>query len=224
MSRKTYGQEMQQVKDEILFLGSMVEDIVMESVKALKDNDLDRSRQVLADDLLINKKRFEIESAILILMATQQPIAGDLRALTASLGICTELERMGDYAKGIATVNLRTDGLSMPFLLHEIQSMAEKTVDMLHRALSTFVEEDIQAAENLIQYDNVIDDCYARIYSEALNNVIQDPRNIERANYVIWVAHHLERLGDRATNICERVIYTVTGEHLVLTRPQILDV
>ena len=224
MSRKTYGQEMQQVKDEILFLGSMVEDIVMESVKALKDNDLDRSRQVLADDLLINKKRFEIESTILILMATQQSIAGDLRALTASLGICTELERMGDYAKGIATVNLRTDGLSMPFLLHEIQSMAEKTVDMLHRALSTFVEEDIQAAENLIQYDNVIDDCYARIYSEALNNVIQDPRNIERANYVIWVAHHLERLGDRATNICERVIYTVTGEHLVLTRPQILDV
>lgn len=224
MSRKTYGQEMQQVKDEILFLGSMVEDIVMESVKALKDNDLDRSRQVLADDLLINKKRFEIESTILILMATQQSIAGDLRALTASLGICTELERMGDYAKGIATVNLRTDGLSMPFLLHEIQSMAEKTVDLLHRALSTFVEEDIQAAENLIQYDNVIDDCYARIYSEALNNVIQDPRNIERANYVIWVAHHLERLGDRATNICERVIYTVTGEHLVLTRPQILDV
>jgi phosphate transport system protein len=126
MSRKTYGQEMQQVKDEILFLGSMVEDIVMESVKALKDNDLDRSRQVLADDLLINKKRFEIESTILILMATQQPIAGDLRALTASLGICTELERMGDYAKGIATVNLRTDGLSMPFLLREIQSMAEK--------------------------------------------------------------------------------------------------
>lgn len=211
MSRKTYGQEMQQVKDEILFLGSMVEDIVMESVKAIKDNDLDRSRQVLADDLLINKKRFEIESTILILMATQQPIAGDLRALTASLGICTELERMGDYVKGIATVNLRTDGLSMPFLLHEIQSMAEKTVDMLHRALSTFVEEDIQTAENLIQYDNVIDDCYARIYSEALNNVIQDPRNIERANYVIWVAHNLERLGDRVTNICERVIYTVTG-------------
>jgi phosphate transport system protein len=95
---------------------------------------------------------------------------------------------------------------------------------MLHRALSTFVEEDIQTAENLIQYDNVIDACYARIYSEALNNVIQDPRNIERANYVIWVAHNLERLGDRVTNICERVIYTVTGEHLVLTRPQILEV
>jgi len=214
MVRKTFEQEMQEVKDDILLLGSMVEDAVMESVQALKDNDLDRSRRVLTKDWLINRRRYEIETSIIVLMATQQPIAHDLRALAARLGICTELERMGDYAKGIAIINLRSGGLSMPFILREIYSMAEKAMDMLHRALTTFAEEDMETAKSIIQYDVVIDECYTKLYSDAVNNVIGDPRNIERANYVIWVAHNLERLGDRVTNICERVIYMVTGEHL----------
>jgi phosphate transport system protein len=147
-------------------------------------------------------------------MTTQQPIVGDLRALTASLGVCTELERMGDYAKGIATINLRSKGLSMPYLLREIYSMAEKTIDMLHRSLTSYVGEDVQTARNIIQYDEVIDDCYRKLYSDALNHVIEDPRNIERVNYVIWVAHNLDRMGDRVGNICEKVIYMVTGEYL----------
>ncbi len=214
MVRKTFEQEMQEVKDDILLLGSMVEDAVMESVQALKDNDLDRSRRVLTKDWLINRRRYEIETSIIVLMATQQPIAHDLRALAARLGICTELERMGDYAKGIAIINLRSGGLSMPFILREIYSMAEKAMDMLHRALTTFAEEDMETAKSIIQYDVVIDECYTKLYSDAVNSVIGDPRNIERANYVIWVAHNLERLGDRVTNICERVIYMVTGEHL----------
>ena len=214
MSRKTFTQEMQEVKDDILLLDSMVEDVVLESVQALKDNDLDRSRRVLTSDMIINRKRYEIETSIMVLMATQQPIARDLRTLSASLGVCTELERMGDYAKGIAIINLRSEGLSMPYLLREIYSMAEKALDMLHRALTTFVEEDVQTAKNIILYDDVIDECYSKLYADALKNVIEDPRNIERANYVIWAAHNLERLGDRVTNICERVIYMVTGEHI----------
>ena len=212
MPRKTFSQEMQEIKDDVLLLGSMVEKAVMDSVETLRDNDLDRSHQILSSDLKINIKRYEIETSIIVLMATQQPIARDLRTLAASLDVCTELERMGDYAKGIAQINLRSEGLSMPFMLREIYSMAEKAVDMLHRAMTTFADEDMQTAKSIIWDDDIIDECYTKLYYDAVNNVVGDPRNIERANYIIWVAHNLERLGDRATNICERVIYMVTGE------------
>jgi len=214
MARKNFGQEMQEVKNEILLLGSMVEESVMESAIALKDNNMDRSRQVLANDRQINRKRYEIEITIMVLIATQQPAARDLRALAASLDICTELERIGDYAKGIANINIRSNGLSLPKILNDIYSMAEKSVDMLHRAMTTFAENDDESARKIIQEDDLIDECYTRLYYEAVNNVLGDARHIERTNYVIWAAHNLERLGDRVTNICERVIYIVTGERL----------
>jgi phosphate transport system protein len=218
MSRKSFNQEMQEVKNEVLLLASMVEEAVMESALALKDNDMDRSHQVLQNDMRINRKRFEIEISIIVLMATQQPAARDLRRLAANLEICSELERMGDYAKGIANINIRSEGLSLPRILRDIYSMAEKAVDMLHRAMTTFADEDLQAAKAIIQEDDVIDDCYSKLYYEAVHNVLGDPRNIERANYVIGVAHNLERLADRVTNICERVIYIITGE-----RPELLS-
>ena len=214
MSRKEFSQE---VKKEVLLLASMVEQAVMESAEALKDNDLAHSNQVLLNDMQINRKRFEIETFIVVLMATQQPVARDLRTLAASLDICTELERMGDYAKEIANINIRSEGLSLPILLKDIYFMAEKGVDMLHRAMTTFADEDMRTAKNIILEDDIIDECYTQLYYEAVNNVVGDPRNIERANYVIWVAHNLERLGDRVTNICERVIYIVTGERPELT-------
>jgi phosphate transport system protein len=214
MQRKTFSQEMQDLKDEILLLSSMVEQAVMSSVTALKDNDLERSRQIHADDVHINKKRFEIEHSIMVLIATQQPIAHDLRRLAASLDICTELERMGDYAKGIANINIRSEGLSLPRIVRDIYSMAEKAVDMLHRAMTAFADEDAATAKIIILDDDLIDECYSKLYYEAIHSVIGDPRNIERSNYVIWAAHNLERLGDRVTNICERVIYIVTGERL----------
>ena len=144
MSHKTFSQEMQEIKDEVLLLSSMVEQAVMNSVEALKDNDLEHARQILSNDIDINRKRFEIEISIMVLMATQQPIAHDLRLLAAGLNICTELERMGDYAKGIAKINLRSAGLSLPRILTDIYSMAEKAVDMLHRAMTAFADEDIQ--------------------------------------------------------------------------------
>ena len=215
MQRKTFSQEMQEVKDEILLLSSMVEQAVMDSVTALKENDLALATEILSNDLLINRKRFEIEYSIMILIATQQPIAHDLRLLASSLDLCTELERMGDYAKAISHINLRSEGLGLPYILKDVYSMAEKAVDMLHRAMTTFVKEDRSTAEDLIQEDDIIDEYYARLYQQAVQSVLQDPRNIERANYVIWAAHNLERLGDRVTNICERVIYIVKGE-----RPQ----
>ena len=212
MQRKTFSQEMQEIKDEILLLSSMVEQAVINSAAALKDNDLERARQIHLEDSLINRKRFEIEYSIMVLIATQQPIAHDLRLLAASLDICTELERMGDYAKAIANINVRSGGLSLPRILRDIYSMAEKGVDMLHRAMTTFADEDAEMSKAIILEDDVIDECYSRLYYEAIHSIVGDPRNIERANYVIWAAHNLERFGDRVTNICERVVYIITGE------------
>ena len=212
MQRKTFSQELHEVKDEVLLLSSMVEQAVMDSVTALKETDLARARQILANDLLINRKRFEIEISIMVLIATQQPIAHDLRLLASSLDICTELERMGDYAKEIANINLRSEGLGLPHILKDVYSMAEKAVDMLHRAMTAFADEDMITAGDILQEDDIIDECYSRLYQDAVQSVLRDPRNIDRTNYVIWKAHNLERLGDRVTNICERIIYIVQGE------------
>ena len=212
MPRTTFSQEMQEIKDDVLLLGSMVEEAVMKSVEALRDNNVERSRFVITNDQYINRKRFETEANIMILMATRQPIARDLRTLAACLDVCTELERMGDYAKGIANINIRSGGLSMPIILREIYAMAEKAVDMLHRAMTTLADEDVETAKAVIRDDDIVDECYTRLYYDAVGSVVHEPRNIERANYIIWVAHNLERLGDRTTNICERVIYMVTGE------------
>jgi phosphate transport system protein len=202
-----------EIKNEVLLLGSMVEEAVMDSAQALKDNDLDCSRYIILNDMHINRKRYEIEISIIVLMAIQQPVARDLRVLAACLNICSELERMADYAKEIANINIRSKGLGMPVILKDIYAMAEKAVDMLHRAMTTFADEDMQTAQKIILEDDFIDACYIQLYYQAVNNVLGDPRNIDRVNYVIWAAHNLERLGDRVTNICERVIYIVTGEH-----------
>jgi len=213
MSHISLSQETQEIKNEVLLLSSMVEEAVIDSVWALKENNLERSQRVLLKDMQINRRRFEIEISIMVVMATQQPNGRELRALAASLDICSELERMGDYAKEIANINIRSEGLGLPAIVRETYSMAEKAVDMLHRAMTTFADEDMQVALAIIREDDIIDECYTRLYYEAVQIVLGDPTNIERANYVIWIAHNLERLGDRITNICERVIYIVTGEH-----------
>jgi phosphate transport system protein len=214
MAHKPLSWETQEIKNEVLLLSSMIEEAIMDSVGALKNHDLTRSAWIIQNDLHINQKGFEIEISIIVLMATQQPIARELRTLTASLAICSELERMEDYAKGIANINLRSQGLSLPGILRDLYTMAEKAVDMLHRAMTTFAAEDIQTATAIIREGDGIDECYNQLYAEAMKQVLGDPRDIDRANYVIWTAHNLERLGDRVTNVCERVIYIVTGELL----------
>ena len=212
MLRQTFERNLQGLQDEILVLGSMVEDALIESVELLKKRDLEGSRRLIEEDRRINEKRFHIENETLTLIATQQPMAGDLRTLAAVLEIATELERIGDYAKGIANINIRSGGVGSPKMLRDIYSMGEKAVNMLHRAMTTFADEDPDAARCIIEEDDLIDECYNKLYQDAVNNVLRDAGNIERSNYVIWAAHNLERLGDRATNICERVAYMVTGK------------
>lgn len=208
-----FSHETQEIKNEVLLLSSRVEEAVISSVEALKANDLERSQRVLFMDMQINRRRFEIEISAMVVMATQQPIGRELRALAACLDVCSELERMGDYAKEIANINIRSEGLNLPLILKHVYAMAEKVVDMLHRAMTAFMDEDVPAALAIIRQDDLIDECYTKLYYEAVQQVLADPRNIERTNYVIWIAHNLERLGDRTTNLCERVIFIVTGEH-----------
>ncbi|HEY5903421.1 MAG TPA: phosphate signaling complex protein PhoU [Anaerolineales bacterium] len=212
MLRKTFETELQQVKDEVLVLGSMTEQAILNSVEALKKRDLKAAQRLLEADRDINKKRFEIEHTLMILIATQQPMAHDLRLLASTMEIISELERMGDYAKGIANINLRMGDTALLKPLIDIPRMAQKDVEMLHRALTAFVNEDVEAAREIPMEDDEVDALYNQIYRELMTFVIQDPTTIERANWLLWVAHNLERVADRVTNICERTIFIATGE------------
>ncbi len=212
MLRKTFETEIKQVKDDVLLLGSMVEQAILNSVEALKKRDLKAAQKILDDDREINKKRFDIEHELMILIATQQPMAHDLRLLASSMEIISELERMGDYAKGIANINLRMGDQPLLKPLIDIPRMAQKGVDMLHRALTAFVTEDVEAARSIPVEDDEVDALYNQVYRELMTFVIADPKTIERANWLLWVAHNLERVADRVTNICERTVFIATGE------------
>jgi phosphate transport system protein len=212
MIRKTFESDIQQVKDEVLALGSMVEHAIIASVDALKKRDIKASERLILEDKEINKKRFAIENQLMILIATQQPMAHDLRLLASTMEIISELERMGDYAKGIANINVRMGDEKLLKPLIDIPRMAQKGVDMLHRALTAFVSEDVEAAKALPVEDDEVDALYNQIYRELMIFIIEDPKNIERANWLLWVAHNLERFADRVTNICERTVFIATGE------------
>ncbi|MGE5249882.1 MAG: phosphate signaling complex protein PhoU [Bacteroidota bacterium] len=212
MLRKTFETELQQVKDEVLVLGSMTEQAILNAVDGLKKRDLNAARQSLEADREINRKRFEIENTLMILIATQQPMAHDLRLLASTMEIISELERMGDYAKGIANINIRMGDAPLLKPLIDVPRMAEKDVDMLHRALTAFVNEDLEAARSIPMEDDEVDALYNQVYRELMMFVIQDPKTIEQANWLLWVAHNLERVADRVTNICERTIFIATGQ------------
>jgi phosphate transport system protein len=212
MLRKTFETEIQQVKDDVLVLGSMVEKAILDSVEALKKRDIKASEILIQEDKEINKKRFEIENKLMVLIATQQPMAHDLRLLASSMEIISELERMGDYAKGIANINIRMGDSPLLKPLIDVPRMARIGVDMLHEALTAFVNEDIEIAKSIPVKDDEVDALYNQVYRELMTFVIQDPKTIERANWLLWVAHNLERVADRVTNICERTIFIATGE------------
>jgi phosphate transport system protein len=212
MLRKTFESEIQQVKDEVLVLGSMVEQALLDSVDALKKRDIKASQKIFAEDQEINKKRFDIEGKLMVLIATQQPMAHDLRLLASCMEIISELERMGDYAKGIANINMRMGDAPLLKPLIDVPRMAQKGADMLHRSLSAFVNEDVETAKSLPVEDDEVDALYNQVYRELMTFIIQDPSTMERANWLLWVAHNLERFADRVTNICERTIFIATGE------------
>lgn len=212
MPRLTLEQELQRLQDQVLVLGSMVGEALVESVRLLKARDIPGSKRLIEADQAINEKRFAIENDVLTLIATQQPMARDLRILAAILEIITELERIGDYAKGIGRINVLIGEEPLLKPLIDIPYMATKVRDMLDRALDAFVHRDVEAARAIPREDDEIDNLYNQVYRELLTFMMQDPHTIDRASYLLWVAHNLERAADRVTNICERVVFTVTGE------------
>ena len=216
MPREAFQQELLQLQEDVLALGSMVETAIVQSVDLLKKRDFDGSRRMIAADRVINEKRFDIEADALVLIATQQPMAGDLRILAAVLEITSELERIGDYAKGIARINLMigTEPLLKPLI--DLPVMAEKASSMLHDALEAFMTRDIDLARSIPKRDTEVDDLYNQVYRELMTYIMADPRSIEQANSLLWAAHNLERAADRVTNVCERVIFTVTGQMVEL--------
>lgn len=212
MAREIFSQKIQQIKDEILLLGSMVEQATLDAVKAFKHRDLEAARNIMEEDQTINDKRFAIENAIMILFATQQPLAHDLRLLSAMLLISNELERMGDYAKGIAHNVLRLGISDIPIPIRDIEKMAELGVSMLHRSLSAFVNENSELAAQIPNEDDQVDDLFNKSYRSIVNVMVSNPSMIDDASFLLWVVHNLERFADRTVNICERTLFIVSGE------------
>jgi phosphate transport system protein len=212
MTRATFERELNRLHDETLALGSMVQRAIVEAVDALMERDLETSRRLVADDQVINEKRFAIEGDVLAAIATQQPMASDLRRLAAILEIITELERIGDYAKGISRISLMVKEGRILRPLWQIRAMADKALDMLRRSLDAFVGQNVELARSIPLEDDEVDAMYNELYRTLLDHIIKDQELTEEASYVLWVAHNLERAADRVTNICERVVFTATGE------------
>ena len=211
MVREAFEESMKELEQELIGLGQMVIRAVNRSVEALKSRNKDEARRIISDDLLINKKRWDIEEKCINLIATQQPVATDLREIIALLNISTDLERMGDHAEGIAKIVIMLGDEPLVKPLIDIPRMAEKTIDMIKRSLEAFVRRNAKAARTICGEDDEVDKLYDQVYRELLTFMIEDPKTITKATYLMWAAHNLERIADRATNICERIVFLVTG-------------
>ena len=212
MPRESFERDLESLQDEILMMGSMVTVALRDAVEALARADVEAAYRIKSEDRAINEKQYAIEDQCLFLIASQQPMASDMRLIAAMLQIAGELERIGDYAKGISKIIRLSAGKPRLPLPAEMRPMSEMAIDMLRGALDAFVQRDAEAAREIIRRDDEIDDLYNQIQRELLDLMISDAQTIDRANYLVWALHNLERTADRATNICERVIFTVTGE------------
>ena len=210
--RSAFHKKLREIQDDILIMGSMVSKATLMAIEALQKRDLTLANQIIADDKKINRKRFDIEEKCIQLIATQQPMASDLRTIVAVLNIITELERIGDYAEGNAKITIMIGNEPPLKPLVDIPRMAEKTADMLNRSLSAFINHDADAAIKISAEDDFMDNLYDQVFRELLTFMAEDPKTITRATRLIWVTHNLERSADRVTNICERVVFMVTGK------------
>lgn len=210
--RESFERHLHELQDDVLIMGSMVEKALERSMEALKNRNLDLAHQVVQDDARINQKRFDIEEKCVELIATQQPMASDLRVIIAVLNIIVDLERIADHAEGNAKIEIMI-GEEPPLKpLIDLPRMNQKTIEMLRQSLDAFCNRDAGAARKICDEDDEIDQLYDQVFRELLTFMAENPKNITKATRLIWVAHNLERSADRVTNICERVVYLVTGK------------
>jgi phosphate transport system protein len=210
--RTDYERHLQQLQDKVLAMGSMVEKAIILSMDSMKNRDVDLANKVISDDTHINAQRFEIEEECVHLIATQAPMARDLRIIVAVLNIIIDLERIGDHAAGNAKIAIMLGDEPPLKPLIDLPRMADKTADMLRRALEAFVRRDADSARAITGEDDEVDALYDQIFRELLYFMAQDPKTVGRATRLIWAAHNMERSADRVTNICERVVFVVTGK------------
>jgi len=220
VTREAFEHQLRLLQDQLLALAAMVEKAIARSLDALKRRDLEASRQVIREDNIIDQQHVQIEERCIELIATQQPTARDLRAVISTLLVSVELERTGDYAEGIGKISVLMGDEPLLKPLIDIPRMTEKATDMLRRSLAAFVNRDIVTANEVWKADDEVDALYDQVYRELLTYMINDPRTIQRATYLLWVAHNVERIADRATNIAERVIYLVTGKMMEPSMPR----
>lgn len=212
MTRALFSQEIQELRDDIVVMGSMVDKAIARAVDALRRQDVHLAHQIVAGDKAINRVRWQVEERALLLIATQAPMAGDLRAISSAIHIATDLERMADHAAGTARIVIQTADEPLLKPLVDIPRMADVAREMLQEAITTFIEADDAKARAVVERDDEVDRLYDQVYRELLTYMMADPSTINRATHLLWVAHNIERVADRVTNICEWVVFTVTGE------------
>lgn len=211
-AREMFDRALEDLRDSIISLGDMVDDAIGQALYALREQDQEGAQRVIAGDGKINAQRYDVEERCLRLIATQQPAARDLRAIIAAIHIAIELERIGDYASGIADLAIRLADRPHLKPLIDLPRMANIDRDIVRASLEAYLKSDPDLALETAKRDAEIDQLYDQVYRELLTYMLEDPKNIARATYLLWVAHNLERIADRVTNICERVIFMSTGE------------
>ncbi len=209
--RESFEEHIKGLTKNVEAMSEMVATAINRSVESLGNRNIEQARQIINDDLLINKKRWQIEEKCINLIALQQPVATDLREIIAVLNIITELERMGDYAEGIAqiTVMIGEEPLLRPLIF--IPKMAEKANSMLKRSIQALIDRDAKAANAICNEDDEVDKLYDEAYHDLLMRMVKDPNVIPKATPLIWATHNIERIADRVTNICERIVFLATG-------------
>ena len=211
MTRSVFERQLAEVQEDMLVMAGMVETSITQSIEALRLRDVALARRTIENDAEIDRRRYEVEEKCIELISLQAPLASDLRTIISVLHITVDLERMGDHAEGIAKIALMLadEPPLKPYI--DIPRMAEVAIDMLHGSVEAYKMRDTKRAREIIDMDDVVDALYEQVYHELLLFMIDDPTLTQRATYMIWVAHNLERIADRTTNICERVVYLVEG-------------
>jgi phosphate transport system protein len=216
IGRQEFDRELGRLEAELILMSGLVEKAIFDALQALKNRDIDRSQKVINEDDHIDKTELEIERYCIELIRRESPMAGDLRRIVASLQIAGELERIGDYAEGIAKISINMGSQPPLKELIDIPRMGDKAVSMLKRSLESFISRDEDVVRTIVveleSEDDEVDDLYTKVQGDLMELVKSDPDNAERATYLMWVAHNVERVADRAMNIAERSLFQATGQ------------
>jgi len=212
MTRNHFERQLEKIKKDLLFIGEKTEELILQSINALKEHDVELAQSVINDDKIIDEGYIKIEKIIMRTIATQAPVAGDLRFLLTVLKNATDIERFGDYAKDIAELAIDMKDEVYFTKLVNIPRMSKLALEMVHTSLNAFDKGDSSLAREVYLLDDKVDDLYYGTFRILTTYILEDPRNISQAFSLLLVARHLERIADHAVNIANRTIYLVEGD------------